>query len=314
MKNIIIDTDTGSDDAIALVMALRDPSVKVLAVTTVFGNVDLETATQNALISIHQAGTYQPPLYKGLAKPLVSEFEPVSDIEDFDNFSKMGFNSPDQTPEADHAVDALIRLIKDGDGSIELVTLGPLANVAMAMIQSPEVMKKLPRITIMGGAHFYTNAHTAMAEYNIMADPEAADVVFQFGVPITLVTFDACQENSAPLEKEEIARFRKAGSAARFCMDCSQAELGLLDSSVAFPKLELPDPVAYAVFSKPDLAKTAFDSQTIIELGGTFSRGTTIFRTRIGFFETVPLEINSRVVTEVDGRAFKDFMFDLLKD
>jgi purine nucleosidase len=314
VKNIIIDTDTGSDDAVALVMALRDPSVKVLAVTTVFGNVDLETATQNALISINQAGTYQPPLYKGLAKPLVSEFEPVSDIEDFDNFSKMGFSSSKQLPETEHAVDALIRLIKDGDGSIELVTLGPLANVAMAMIQSPEVMKKLPRITIMGGAHFYTNAHTAMAEYNIMADPEAADVVFQFGVPITLVTLEACQENSAPLDKQEIARFREAGSAARFCMDCSQVELGLLDSSVAFPNLELPDPVAYAVFSKPELAKTVFDSQTIIELGGTYSRGTTIFRTRVGFFETVPLEVNSRVVTEVDGRAFKDFMFGLLKD
>jgi purine nucleosidase len=195
-----------------------------------------------------------------------------------------------------------------------LVTLGPLANVAMAMIQSPVVMKKLPRITIMGGAHFYTNAHTAMAEYNIMADPEAADVVFQFGVPITLVTFEACQENSAPLDKQEIARFREAGSAARFCMDCSQVELGLMDSSVAFPSLELPDPVAYAVFSKPELAKRAFDSQTIIELGGTYSRGTTVFRTRVGFFETVPLEINSRVVTEVDGRAFKDFMLDLLKD
>lgn len=314
MKNIIIDTDTGSDDAVALVMSLRDPSVKVLAVTTVFGNVDLETATHNALISIHQAGTYQPLLYKGLAKPLVSEFEPVSDIEDFDNFSKMGFNSSYQAPEAEHAVDALIRLIREGDGTIELVTLGPLANVAMAMIQSPEVMKKLPRITIMGGAHFYTNAHTAMAEYNIMADPEAADVVFQFGVPITLVTFEACQENSAPLDKEEIARFREAGSAARFCMDCSRVELGLLDNSVVFPKLELPDPVAYAVFSKPGLAKTAFNAQTIIELGGTYSRGATIFRTRVGFFETVPLEINSRVVTEVDGRAFKDFMLDLLKD
>ena len=76
MKNIIIDTDTGSDDAVALVMALRDPSVKVLAVTTVMGNVDLDLATENALISIEQAGTYQPPVFKGMAKPLVAKFEP----------------------------------------------------------------------------------------------------------------------------------------------------------------------------------------------------------------------------------------------
>ena len=310
MKNIIIDTDTGSDDAVALVMALRDPSVKVLAVTTVMGNVDLDLATENALISIEQAGTYQPPVFKGMAKPLVAEFEPVSDIEDFDNFTEMGFPQPSKKPQAEHAVDALIRLIKDGNGEVELVTLGPLTNIAMAMIQSPEVMKKLPRITIMGGAHFYTNAHTAMAEYNIMADPEAADVVFRFGVPITLVTYEACLENSAPLTKEEIDRFRSAGNAAKFCMECNRSALNLSPSA----GLDLPDPAAYAVFSKPDLAKTAFDAQTIIELGGTYSRGTTIFRTRVGFFETVPLEINSRVVTELHGQAFKEYMFNLLKD
>lgn len=310
MKNIIIDTDTGSDDAVALVMALRDPSVKVLAVTTVMGNVDLDMATENALISIEQAGAYQPPVHKGMAKPLVAEFEPVSDIEDFDNFAKMGFPRPSQKPMAEHAVDALIRWIREGNGGIELVTLGPLTNIAMAMIQSPEVMKSLPRITIMGGAHFHTNAHSAMAEYNIMADPEAADVVFRFGVPITLVTYEACLENSAPLSREDIARFRTAGRAAKFCMECNQsAQIPLTSMEV-----NLPDPAAYAVFSKPDLAKTAFDAQTIVELGGTYSRGTTIFRTRVGFFETVPLEINSRVVTELHGQAFKDYMFNLLKD
>jgi purine nucleosidase len=314
MKNIIIDTDTGSDDAVALVMALRDPSVKVLAVTTVMGNVDLEQATENALISIEQANTYLPPVFMGMAKPMRCEHEAVSDIEGFDNIARMGFPLAAQKPETEHAVNAIIHLVEEGAGDIELVTIGPLTNIAMAMIQAPKVMKKIPHITIMGGAHFYTNAHTAMAEYNIMADPEAADVVFRFGIPLTLVTFEACLANNTPLTNEDIEHFRSAGSAAKFCMDCCHMDSDLLDKTVSSENLELPDPVAYAVFSNPELIKTAFESQTIIELGGDYSRGTTIFRTRIGFFETDPLEINSRVVTEVDGVAFKNFMFDLLKD
>jgi len=314
VKNIIIDTDTGSDDAVALVMALRDPSVKVIAVTTVSGNVEVNQATFNALTSIEYAGTYHPPVYKGMAKPLMVELETASQVHGLDGMSDKGFRKPSQVIESEHAVNALIRLAAQSDGLTELLTLGPLTNIAMAMIQAPEVMKKLPRITIMGGAHFYTNAHTVMAEYNIMADPEAADVVFRFGVPITLVTLEACQTQPAPLNADDIARFRAAGEAAAFCMDCNQVTIDLAVKSYGREELELPDPVAYAVLSRPDLAKTAFDSQTIIELGGTYSRGATVFRTRVGFFETAPLEINSRVVTEVDGLAFKDFMFNLLKN
>lgn len=313
MKNIIIDTDTGSDDAVALVMALRDHSVKVLAITTISGNVEVNQATINALTSIDHAGTYKPPVFKGMAKPLITDLENASQVHGLDGMSDKSFRKPLQQPEEEHAVDALIRLITQGNGDVELLTLGPLTNIAMAMIQAPDVMSRIPRITCMGGAHFYTNAHTVMAEYNIMADPEAADVVFRFGVPITLVTLETCQTQPAPLDADDILHFRAAGKTAVFCIECNQVTIDLAREAYGFEELELPDPVAYAVFSKPDLIKTMFDSQTIIELGGVYSRGTTIFRTRVGFFETDPLEINSRVVTEVDGAAFKNFMFELVK-
>ena len=314
MKTIIIDTDTGSDDAVALVMALRDPSVKIIAVTTVAGNVGVDQATDNALLSIDYAKTYKPPVYKGIAKPLVCNLEDAAQIHCVDEMGKFGFRVPVQKAEAEHAVDALIRLIGGGDGDIEVITLGPLTNIAAAMFQAPDVMKKIPQITMMGGAHFYSNPHSACAEFNIMTDPEAADVVFKFGIPITMITLEACQTNQAVFNKEDIGKFRAAGESAAFCMDCNQTVIDLSQQGRGYEELELPDPVAYAVFSNPDLIKTSFNAQTIIELGGTYTRGTTIFRLRIGFFETDELKINSNIVTEVYGNAFKDFMFNLVKN
>jgi purine nucleosidase len=313
MKNIIIDTDTGSDDAVAIIMALRDPSVKVIAVTTVAGNVDVNQATLNALLSIDYANTYKPPVYKGFAKPLVCDLEEAAQIHNVDQIQDFGFRKPEQKAEAEPAVDAMIRMINNDSGEIELVTLGPLTNIAFAMLQAPQIMKKIPHITIMGGAHFYSNPHSATAEFNILTDPEAADVVFKFGIPITLVTLEASQANFAKLDKEDIKKFQAVGETAVFCMDCNKKVIDLAQKAVGVEELELPDPVAYAVFSNPGLSKTSFDAQTIIELGGTYTRGTTVFRLRVGFFETEELKLNSRIVTEVDGKAFKEFMFNLVK-
>jgi purine nucleosidase len=313
VKNIIIDTDTGSDDAVALVMALRDPSVKVMAITTVAGNVEVNQATHNALQSIDYANTYKPSVYQGISKPLVCELEDAAQVHGLDGMGDFGFREPVQKVETEHAVDALIRLIGESNGDIELITLGPLTNIATAILQAPDVMKKVPHITIMGGAHFYSNPHSACAEFNIMTDPEAADIVCKFGIPITMITLEACQSNQAALDKDDIGWFRDAGETAAFCMDCNKTAIDLTKKAFGHEMLELPDPVAYAVFSNPALIKTSFNAQTIIELGGNYTRGTTIFRLRVGFFETVELRINSKIVTEVHGDAFKDFMYTLVK-
>jgi purine nucleosidase len=181
------------------------------------------------------------------------------------------------------------------------------------MLQAPDVMKKLPHITIMGGAHFYSNPHTPCAEYNIMADPEAADIVCRFGVPFTMVTLEACQTDTAALNEVDITKFRAAGETAAFCMDCNRITIDMARKAYGYEELELPDPVAYAVFSNPDLIKTSFDAQTIVEVGGTYTRGTTVFRVKKGFFETNELKFNSIIVTEVDGSAFKAFLYNLVK-
>jgi Inosine-uridine nucleoside N-ribohydrolase len=116
------------------------------------------------------------------------------------------------------------------------------------------------------------------------------------------------------LTDDEITSFRAAGETAAFCMDCNHTTYDLAQKVRGYRELELPDPVAYAVFSRPELIKTSFTAQTSVERGGTYTRGTTVFRKRKYFFETEPYQPNSTIVTGVDGPAFKKFMYELIKD
>lgn len=312
MRKIIIDTDAGSDDAVALIMALREPSIQVLAVTTVAGNVEVSQATQNALLTIARAESYQPPVFQGMHKPLVCDLQTAPEVHGRDGMGDLGFSAPAQQAQPEHAVDAIARLVGAGAGDIELLTLGPLTNIAYTMLQFPDVMRKLPRLTIMGGAHFYTNPHTASAEFNILVDPEAAHIVFGFGIPITLVTLEACRADQAVLTAEEIARLRSSGALGAFCVDCNRTVADALEAARGTATLELPDAAAFAVLARPELAKTSIESETIIELQGRLTRGTTIFRRKPAYFESKPLEVNSTVVTELHGQAFKEYLLNIL--
>ena len=139
MRKLLIDTDVGGDDAVALVMALRDPKVQVEAITTVMGNVSVEQATKNALITIERAGTYAPPVYQGLTtgvlnQPLVGK---NYTIHGRDGMGDLGLPEPRLQPEKEHAVDFLIRTIEAHPGEYELVTLGPVTNLAWVSLRSP---------------------------------------------------------------------------------------------------------------------------------------------------------------------------------
>ena len=201
MKRIIIDTDTGSDDAVALVMALRDKALKVEAITTVAGNVNVELATKNALMSIDFAETYAPPVYKGAPKPMMHEHWDAAGVHGEDGMGDLGtLPEPKGAPQDEYAVDALIRLAKEIP-EVEILALGPLTNLALAMLKDPQAMKKVKQITLMGGMVYRGNTGP-MAEFNIWEDAEAADIVFTFGVPIVMVPIEACRGDAAILESD----------------------------------------------------------------------------------------------------------------
>ncbi|NMA06187.1 MAG: ribonucleoside hydrolase [Ruminococcaceae bacterium] len=318
MRKIIIDTDTSSDDAVAIVMALRDPDVKVVALTTVAGNVDLEKATKNALISIDYAESYSPPVYAGSKKPMIRELETASQVHGEDGMGDLGtLREPKDKAEEKHAVNAIIDILKDSEkDEIELITIGPLTNIALALIKDSVSMNKLKSITIMGGAHPYNNPHSVSSEFNIMADPDAAYIVFNSGIPITLVTLEACR-GDAVLNAGDIEHMRKLGEIGSFCVDCNMTAIKAAEDSGIEPFIELPDPIAYAVWARPEIATVSFKSFTRIERKSPLVYGATLFEYEKDFMIEAHVDksktFNSDVVTAVDSEKFKNFLFELVR-
>jgi len=309
LKKIIIDTDTASDDAVAIIMALREPSLRVLAITTVAGNVAVEKTTHNALMSIAYAGTYQPQVYQGMHKPLLRAHRDAGFIHGEDGMGDLGtLIEPTSKKQEEHAVDAMINIIREGQGDIEIVALGPLTNLAMAITKAPDVMRNVPRITIMGGAAFLGNANP-LAEYNIWEDPEAADIMFAFGVPVTMVAIEACRGESM-LTAEEIDFLSECGSPlGKFCMDINRSLMALKERDLGYRVLTLPDETAVAVLARPDLVTGSFEAYTRVETGGSASAlGTTVNDQRVSAEHV----FNCNVVHALNSRAFKDYVFSLL--
>ena len=311
IKRVIIDTDTASDDAVALVMALREPEIKVEAITVVAGNVPLPTAVYNACMSVEYAQSYRPPIYAGMSRPLIRDVAiTATHVHGQDGMGDVGtFKKPEIKPESEHGVDALIRLIgAASEGEIDLITLGPLTNIAMAIRRAPEVMCKLKHITMMAGLVSGSNGMRPYAEYNMYADPEAADIVCGFGVPFTMCTLEACgaaDDKEAAFTADEVEELLNSGSElARFCVECNRALVRFRPLSA----LILADPTAIAVFMHPEIIKESFEAYTRIELRGERTYGTTV-SDRNGWSGK---PYNSLIVGKLHGKAFKDYVRKLI--
>jgi purine nucleosidase len=191
----LIDTDTASDDAVALIMALRAPSVRVLAITTVAGNVAVEQATRNALYTAQLCGA-DVPVYPGAEKPLTRSHQRADWFHGRDGLGDHGYPLARQAPEKQHAVEAILSTIESNPGLV-LVTLGPLTNIALALQRKPGIAAQIGRCVIMGGAPCCEGNVTPAAEYNIWCDPEAARIVFHSGLPIEMVGWHLCRGDAA---------------------------------------------------------------------------------------------------------------------
>jgi purine nucleosidase len=184
-RPILIDTDTASDDAVALIMALRSPNVEVKAITTVAGNVAVTQATRNALFTVELCGA-DVPVFSGARKPLERELQMADWFHGRDGLGDHGYAPSVRAAAAEEAVDALISVIQATPG-IELITLGPLTNLALALTRCPALAQSISRCVVMGGAPCCEGNVTPAAEYNIWVDPEAARIVFASGAPIEMI-------------------------------------------------------------------------------------------------------------------------------
>jgi len=271
---LLIDTDTASDDAVALVMALRSPGVEVVAITVVAGNVDLPKASRNARYTVELCGA-SVPVHEGAERPLLREHRPATMFHGVDGLGDQGYPPPRTPPAAGHAVPAAIEAIRANPG-LTVVTLGPLTNLALVLAQAPDVVGKVGRCVVMGGAACTVGNITPAAEYNVWCDPEAARACFRSGLPIEMVGWELCR-GAANLDEGDIAACRAIGTPlARFAVDGNASALRANREMLGDPGIPLPDPVAMAIALDPAVGKRSGRHRVDVECEGTLTRGMTV--------------------------------------
>ncbi len=211
MRKIIMDCDPGHDDAIALLLASRSDDLKILGVTTVAGNSELENTTRNARKILDYADVTDVDVYPGCEKPMMRSLYRLTGaiIHGEDGLGGPKIPEPITPVKEEHGVDFMIRTLRESDEKITLIPTGPLTNIAMALIKAPDIKEKIDRIIIMGGAVMDPGNITSAAEFNIYVDPEAAKIVFASGCNIYLNTLDVSMK--AVFYEEDIEALRAQG-------------------------------------------------------------------------------------------------------
>lgn len=273
-RTFLIDTDTASDDAVALIMALRNPDLQVAAITTVAGNVDVRQASRNALYTAGLCGS-SVPVFVGAEKPLKRAHASAEWFHGKDGLGDHGYPAARQAAEQLGAVDAIVETIEAHPG-LEMVTLGPLTNVALALQKKPEIAGKVSRCVVMGGAPCCEGNVTPAAEYNIWCDPEAARIVARSGLPIELVGWHLCRGEAA-LSLWEIEQVLSFGTpVARFAIECNSRAQQAYLVQTGEHGISLPDPVAMAVALEPSIVTEKSEHFMEVETESELTRGMTV--------------------------------------
>lgn len=303
-RRVIIDCDPGVDDAVMLVLAFGSPELDILGVTTVGGNVPGELTSRNARILREICGREDVPVAAGCPRPMVREVVTASEFHGESGLGTLKVFEPKAPLDRRKGVDFLIETLKTAkQSSVTLIATGPLTNIAVALVAAPEIAKAIAEIVIMGGARSEGGNITASAEYNIYADPHAADVVMKCGRPIVLIGLDATHGVRAT--EERIARIRAVGNAA------AEAAADVLDFSASVersivgwsaPPLHDPCPVAYLI--APDLF-TLKPAHVRIETLSELTMGHTAVEFRENYEGR---KFNARWVTQIKAEG----VFDLI--
>ncbi len=308
MRRFIIDTDTASDDAVAILMALQWPDVQVDAITVVAGNVPLEQGGVNARYTVEICRT-DTPVHLGASRPLVREPVHAHFFHGEDGMGNMHYPPPKQPVAGTNAVAELIRRFGEAPGEIELVTLGPLTNIALALRLEPRLANWVKHCTIMGGAANRVGNITPAAEYNLWFDPEAAKIVFHSGMNITMAGWELCR-GEANLSDEEIAMIYGFGTArAKFAMDCNKSALKASREWLHDPGLGLCDPTAMAVALNPDVCIRKGAYFVDIATQEEMTRGMSVVDA-LGVTNQPP---NAEVCWEIDPILWKETLYRALR-
>lgn len=273
-RKIIIDTDPGQDDAVAILLALACPELEVMALTAVAGNVPLSLTQINARIVLEIAGRGDIAVYAGCDRPLVRAPVTAEHVHGKSGLDGITLFEPAAPLAPGHAVDFLIdTLRREPAGSVTLVPIGPLTNIATAFTRAPDVAARVREIVMMGGAYFEVGNITPAAEFNIFADPEAAQIVFASGVPLTVVPLDVT--HGALTSRDWIDTMRQTGPIGRAIAGWSGFFERYDREKYGSQGAPMHDPCAIAWLIAPEL----FEGRHInveIETEGRFTTGMTV--------------------------------------
>jgi purine nucleosidase len=307
VQHIILDTDPGIDDALAIFLALASPEIQVDAITTVSGNVDVEKTTRNALTLLQLVGRGDIPVARGCQYPLLRKPVEAAYVHGDNGLGNIELPTLELHPVAQHAVDLIIERVRQAPGELTLVALGPLTNLALALRKEPQLAQLVREVVIMGGACRVPGNVTPNAEFNIFVDPEAAHAVFHAGWPLRLVCLDATTK--ATLTRERIEQFTNGGGIVK---DSIQRIMRFYFERFAprwnTPTFQMHDPLCLAAVFQPDLI-TWEDAFVDVELNGKLTLGETVAY----FAAPEAPRPNMQVSTGVDSERFCDFYLERIE-
>ncbi|WP_339646779.1 nucleoside hydrolase [Jannaschia helgolandensis] len=306
-RKIIIDTDPGQDDAVAILLALASPELQVLGLTAVAGNVPLDLTARNARIVCELARRPDVPVFAGCDRPLARDLVTAEHVH-----GKTGLDGPQMAeptmPLQDiHAVDFIIETLRaEAPGTVTLCPLGPLTNIATAFRRAPDIVARVQRIVLMGGAYFEVGNITPAAEFNIYVDPEAARIVFAAGAPITVLPLDATHK--ALTTADRVQAFRDLGT------EVGRMVAAWTDFFERFDKEKygsagapLHDPCVIAWLLKPDLF-TGREINVEIEVDSPLTRGMTV----ADWWRVTDRPANALFIGDVDADGFFSLLTERL--
>ena len=307
-RKIIIDTDPGQDDAVAILLALASPEeLDVLGVVAVAGNVGLHHNASNARKVVELSGRTDVPVYAGCARPMRRHLVTAEHVH-----GETGLNGPD-LPEptmplqAQHGVDFIIETLMNAEPrTITLCTLGPLTNIAMALVKQPTIAERIQEIVMMGGAYFEVGNITPAAEFNIYVDPEAADVVMRCGAPITILPLDVTHMiQSTPARLDAIKALNsKTGDAVHAMLTFSETfDL----QKYGWEGAPLHDPTVIAYLLKPDLFEGRHCNVTI-ETASELTMGMTV----VDYWHVSGRSYNANYLRSGDAEGFYALLMERL--
>jgi inosine-uridine nucleoside N-ribohydrolase len=298
---VIIDTDPGLDDALALLLALGSPELDLIGVTTVAGNTTLANATANALRVLELAGRTDIPVAAGAARGLVREVAEISgDVHGDDGLGTVPLPPPSTSPVAEHAVDFMAGRLLAAAEPVTVIAIGPLTNIALLVATRPEAAARIGSLVVMGGAAHGGNS-TPTAEFNVWADPEAAHRVFAAGLPLTMVGLDVT--DLSVVRPQDVDPLRGGGRVGRFVAAAVDFYSRFHQHRYGTTDTYQHDSLAVAEAIAPGIVQTRH-LYVEVEYGPGLTRGTTV----VDFHGVTGRAPNAHVALEFDHPAFVDLL------